>query len=93
MENIVKTVILLKDLEYYQQMRAAEPKYCQEYAPRLVSEPPASTCVQPAILARPEFLVEFRRHGGREARVAVANEAGAPLWRLRRAGVRGREGA
>ena len=59
MENIVKTVILLKDLEYYQQMRAAELKYYQEYAPRLVSEPPASTYVQPAILARPEFLVEF----------------------------------
>ena len=59
MENIVKTVILLKDLEYYQQMRAAELKYYQEYAPRLVAEPPASTYVQPAILARPEFLVEF----------------------------------
>ena len=59
MENIVKTIILLKDLEYYQQMRAAELKYYQEYAPRLVSEPPASTYVQPAILARPEFLVEF----------------------------------
>jgi len=59
MENIVKTLILLKDLEYYQQMRAAELKYYQKYAPRLVSEPPASTYVQPAILARPEFLVEF----------------------------------
>ena len=59
MENIVKTIILLKDLEYYQQMRAAELKYYQEYAPRLVKEPPASTYVQPAILARPEFLVEF----------------------------------
>ena len=59
MENIVKTVILLKDLEYYQQMRAAELKYYQEHAPRLVSQPPASTYVQPAILARPEFLVEF----------------------------------
>lgn len=59
MENIVKTVILLKDLEYYQRMRAAELKYHQEFAPRLVKEPPASTYVQPAILARPEFLVEF----------------------------------
>jgi len=59
MENIVKTVILLKDLEYYQQMRAAELEYYQQYAPRLVAEPPASTYVQPAVLARPEFLVEF----------------------------------
>ena len=40
-------------------MRAAELKYYRHYAPRLVSEPPASTYVQPAILARPEFLVEF----------------------------------
>ena len=59
LENVVKTVILLKDLEYYQQMRAAELRYYQKYAPRLVKEPPASTYVQPAILARPEFLVEF----------------------------------
>jgi 2-iminobutanoate/2-iminopropanoate deaminase len=59
MENVVKTIILLKDLQYYQQMRAAELKYYQKYAPRLVREPPASTYVQPAILARPEFLVEF----------------------------------
>jgi 2-iminobutanoate/2-iminopropanoate deaminase len=59
MENIVKTIILLKDLEYYQQMRAAELKYYQKYAPRLVKEPPASTFICPASLARPEFLVEF----------------------------------
>jgi len=59
MENIVKNLILLKDLQYYQQMRAAELKYYQKYAPRLVKEPPASTYIQPAILARPEFLVEF----------------------------------
>jgi enamine deaminase RidA (YjgF/YER057c/UK114 family) len=59
MENIVKTLILLKDLEYYQQMRASELKYYQKYAPRLVKEPPASTYIQPVVLARPEFLVEF----------------------------------
>jgi 2-iminobutanoate/2-iminopropanoate deaminase len=59
MENVVKTLILLKDLEYYQLMRAAELKYYQKYAPRLVKEPPASTYVQPVVLARPEFLVEF----------------------------------
>jgi enamine deaminase RidA (YjgF/YER057c/UK114 family) len=59
MENVIKTLILLKDLEYYQLMRAAELKYYQKYAPRLVKEPPASTYVQPVVLARPEFLVEF----------------------------------
>jgi len=59
MENIVKTLILLKDLQYYQQMRAAEYKYYQQYAPRLIKEPPASTFLVPRSLARPEFLVEF----------------------------------
>lgn len=58
-ENVVKTIILLKDLQYYEQMREAELKYYQKHASRLVKEPPASTYVQPAILARPEFLVEF----------------------------------
>ena len=57
MEDIVKPVILLKDVESYQQMRAAELKYCQQHAPRLVKEPAASTVLQPASLARPEFLV------------------------------------
>jgi 2-iminobutanoate/2-iminopropanoate deaminase len=59
MENIVKTLILLKDVKDYQLMRAAELAYYQKHAPRLVREPPASTFLQPASLARPEFLVEF----------------------------------
>jgi 2-iminobutanoate/2-iminopropanoate deaminase len=59
MENIVKTLILLKDVKDYQLMRAAEPKYYQKHAPRLVRQPPASTFIMPASLARPEFLVEF----------------------------------
>lgn len=59
MENIVKTLIFLKDVKDYQLMRAAELAYYQTHAPRLVAEPPASTFLQPASLARPEFLVEF----------------------------------
>jgi 2-iminobutanoate/2-iminopropanoate deaminase len=59
MENVFKNLVLLKDIEYYQQMRAAELKYYQKYAPRLVKEPPTGTFIQPANLARPEFLVEF----------------------------------
>ena len=39
--------------------RAAELEYYQKHAPRLVEEPPASTFLQPASLARPEFLGEF----------------------------------
>jgi 2-iminobutanoate/2-iminopropanoate deaminase len=58
MENIVKTLILLKDVKDYQMMRKTELEYYQKHAPRLVEEPPASTFMQPASLARPEFLVE-----------------------------------
>ena len=58
MENIVKTLIFLKDVKDYQIMRKAELEYYQKHAPRLVEEPPASTFLQPASLARPEFLVE-----------------------------------
>ena len=59
MENIVKTLILLKDVKDYQMMRKTELEYYQKHAPRLVDEPPASTFLQPASLARPEFLVEI----------------------------------
>ena len=59
MENIVKTLILLKDVKDYQIMRKTELEYYQKHAPRLVEEPPASTFMQPASLARPEFLVEI----------------------------------
>jgi 2-iminobutanoate/2-iminopropanoate deaminase len=58
-ENIVKTLILLKDVKDYQMMRKTELEYYQKHAPRLVEEPPASTFLQPASLARPEFLMEI----------------------------------
>jgi 2-iminobutanoate/2-iminopropanoate deaminase len=58
-ENIVKTLILLKDVKDYQMMRKTELEYYQKHAPRLVEEPPASTFMQPAALARPEFLIEI----------------------------------
>jgi len=59
LENIVKTLILLKEVKDYQIMRKTELEYYQKHAPRLVDEPPASTFMQPAALARPEFLVEL----------------------------------
>lgn len=58
MENIVKTLILLKDIKDYQIMRKTELEYYQKYAPRLVEDPPASTILQAGALARPEFLIE-----------------------------------
>jgi 2-iminobutanoate/2-iminopropanoate deaminase len=59
MDRIVKTVIYLKRLEDYDLMRATEQEYYRKYAPGLAEEPPASTFVQPASLARPSMLVEF----------------------------------
>jgi 2-iminobutanoate/2-iminopropanoate deaminase len=59
MDNIVKTVIYLKDVKDYELMRATEYEYYQKYAPALMDEPPASTFMQPASLARASMLVEI----------------------------------
>jgi 2-iminobutanoate/2-iminopropanoate deaminase len=57
MDNIVKTVILLKNIEDYGTMRQVEKEYWQKYAPRLIEEPPASTLMQVASLGKPNMLV------------------------------------
>lgn len=59
MNNIVRTLILLKNLEDYPRMRKTELEYYQKYALFLVENPPASTFMQVASLAKPEFLVEI----------------------------------
>jgi len=59
MNNIVKTVIYIKRLEDYNIMRATELEYYQKYAPGLIEEPPASTCIQPMSLSRPNMLIEI----------------------------------
>jgi 2-iminobutanoate/2-iminopropanoate deaminase len=59
MNNVIKTIILLKNLEDYPRMRKTELEYYQKYAPLLVENPPASTFLQVASLAKPEFLVEI----------------------------------
>jgi len=58
MDNIIKTMILLKDVKHYPKMRKTELEYYQKYAPRLVEDPPASTFMEVG-LAKPEFLVEI----------------------------------
>ena len=63
MDHIVKTVIYLKDVKDYDLMRATEYEYYQKYAPGLVEEPPASTFMQPASLARREYAGRDRRCG------------------------------
>jgi 2-iminobutanoate/2-iminopropanoate deaminase len=59
MNNVVRTLMLLKNLEDYPRMRKTELGYYQKYAPFLVDNPPASTFMQVASLAKPEFLVEI----------------------------------
>ncbi|NHV97681.1 MAG: RidA family protein [Thaumarchaeota archaeon] len=59
MNNLIKTIILLKNLEDYPLMRRTELEYYQRYAPFLVENPPASTVAVVVSLARPEFLVEI----------------------------------
>lgn len=58
LDNLVRTLILFKDMKDYPVVRATELAFFQEHAPGLVEEPCASTVLQAAALARPEFLVE-----------------------------------
>ena len=58
MDNVIKTMMLLKDVKDYPKMRKTELEYYQKYAPRLVEDPPASTFMEVG-LAKPEFLVEI----------------------------------
>ncbi len=58
MENVVKTVMLVKRLADYPKMRKTEVEFYQKHAPYLVENPPASTFIAPASLAKPEFLIE-----------------------------------
>ena len=59
MNNIIKTLILMPDLELYPRMRKTELEYYRKYAPLLVENPPASTVLKPGRLARPDYLVEI----------------------------------
>ena len=58
MENIVKTIMLIKNRDDYPKMRRTEVEFYMEHAPNLVEDPPSSTFIVPASLAKPEFLVE-----------------------------------
>ena len=58
MNNIVKTLMLLKNLADYPRMRKTELEYYQKYAPLLVENPPASTFMQ-VNLGKPDYLVEI----------------------------------
>jgi len=59
MDYIVKTVIYLKDMKDYEAVRETEERYYEKYAPSLLEERPASTCVQVVSLSKPDMLVEI----------------------------------
>jgi 2-iminobutanoate/2-iminopropanoate deaminase len=59
LNNLLKTYVLMPNLEQYPTMRRLELEYYQRYAPALVAEPPASTLVRPLNLASPKMLIEI----------------------------------
>jgi 2-iminobutanoate/2-iminopropanoate deaminase len=59
MDNIVKTLMLVKRQTDYKAMRTTEVDYYLKHAPHLVENPPASTFIAPNSLARPKFLLEM----------------------------------
>ena len=76
MDNIIDTVMSLKDLKDYQRMRQAELNYYFKHATLLVDEPPTSTFIQQASLAKPDCLV------GVDVTAVVSKEE--PGWKMRK---------
>ena len=85
MNNIVKTLMLLKDLEDYPKMRKTELEYYQKYAPMLVEDPPASTFMQVGS-GQAGVPGGDRRGGGRLPRLAHRPGRMAPSYPSGRAG-------
>ena len=63
LDNVVQTIIFLKDFKDYDHMREAELKYYEKHAPLLVDEPPASRVIQPRSLVKPDSLIEIEATG------------------------------
>ncbi len=59
LENVVKTFILARNLDDYRRILEIEAAYYSEHAPYLVENPPATTLMVVASLARPKFLFEY----------------------------------
>jgi 2-iminobutanoate/2-iminopropanoate deaminase len=59
MDNLVKTVLYLKNMEDYEKVEAKRQEYYRKYAPRLIAEPPADTFVRVVGLHEPDMLVEM----------------------------------
>ena len=62
MNNLIKNLIILKDLKDYPAMRRTELAYYQKHAPFLIDNPPVSS-VLGAQLGKSEYLVEIESIG------------------------------
>jgi 2-iminobutanoate/2-iminopropanoate deaminase len=63
LDNIVRSLYLVKNLEDIPRVAEIEMKYYKKHAPRLLEEPPASTFVQPYSMGNPRYLVEIEHIG------------------------------
>jgi 2-iminobutanoate/2-iminopropanoate deaminase len=59
LENVVKTFILAKNLDDYRRILEIEAAYYAEHAHYLAENPPATTLMIVASLARPKFMFEY----------------------------------
>lgn len=59
MDNVIKTLMMLKHLEDYPKMRKAETEYYEKHAPQLVVNPPASTFIQLPAITTPGSLFQI----------------------------------
>ena len=59
MDNVVKTVLMLKNLEDYPARREAELAFYEKYAPGLVAEPPVSTFTQLPMISAADSLFQI----------------------------------
>jgi len=76
MNNIIKIVMYLKNLEDTPLIRKAELEYYQKHAPFLVEEPPISGILQPVTLSKPDNLIEI------EAMAVVDRDR--PGWEMKK---------
>ena len=63
LNNIIRSLHLVKNLEDIPHIVEIEMEYYREHAPRLLEDPPVSTFVQPYSLANPRYQVEIEHIG------------------------------
>jgi enamine deaminase RidA (YjgF/YER057c/UK114 family) len=59
MAGVVKTTMMLRNIDDYPKMRKTELEYYEKHAPHLVSNPPVSTFVQLPAITSPEALFQI----------------------------------